>query len=317
MLAHAEPVFIDPTTDEGFKRLFGDKINLINFLNIIFRGRKTITDLTYRDTERIGATEEIGKVIFDLVVQTGTGEEIIIEMQTSTQINLKQRMLYYASKVISDTAPKGNRKAWGYAIPEVYTIVLMDGFHMPGGDHKTYFHDTCLCNRDSGKIFYEGLGFIYLEIINFVKSEAEVEDELDKVFFMLKNMSTLKTLPRIMKSVVFQRFFQLASYAKLTKEERTMYDISLKRKWDAEAVRMYQEGLEKQLKEAIREAKKAEKEAKRVSITAKAEGKAEGVAEGEYKKAIETALRLKEMGLPVADIAKGTGLSIDEIEKLK
>ncbi|MEN5197546.1 Rpn family recombination-promoting nuclease/putative transposase [Sphingobacterium faecium] len=314
MLAHSQPVFIDPTTDEGFKRLFGDKINLINFLNIIFRGRKTITDLTYRDTERIGATEEIGKVIFDLVVQLSTGEEIIIEMQTSTQTNLKQRMLYYASKVISDTAPKGNRKSWAYAISEVYTIVLMDGFHMPGGDRSTYFHDTCLCHRDSGQIFYEGFGFIYLELINFVKSEAEVEDELDKVFFMLKNMSTLKTLPRIMNSTVFQRFFQLASYAKLTKEERTMYDISLKRKWDAEAVRMYQqeqvEGLEKQLKEAIREAKKVEKEAK-------AKGKAEGLAEGEHKKAIETALRFKEMGLPVEQIAKGTGLSIEEIEKLK
>ncbi|WP_394366100.1 PD-(D/E)XK nuclease family transposase [Sphingobacterium faecium] len=64
-------------------------------------------------------------------------------------------------------------------------------------------------------------------MINFVKSEAEVEDELDKVFFMLKNMSTLKTLPRIMNSEVFQRFFQLASYAKLTKEERTMYDIRI------------------------------------------------------------------------------------------
>jgi len=107
-----------------------------------------------------------------------------------------------------------------------------------------------------------------------------------------------------------------------------MYDVSLKRKWDAEAVRMYQQeqqeqlegklqGLEKQLEEAKREAKKAEKEAKRVSITAKAEGKAEGVVEGEYKKAIETALRFKEMGLPVADIANGTGLSIEEIEKLK
>ena len=84
----------------------------------------------------------------------------------------------------------------------------------------------------------------------------------------------------------------------------------LKRKWDAEAVRMYQEGLEKQLKEAIREAKKAEKEAK-------AKGKAEGLAEGEHKKSIETALNVKKMGLPIADIAKGTGLSIEEIEKLK
>jgi predicted transposase/invertase (TIGR01784 family) len=305
MVAHAEPVFIDPTTDEGFKRLFGDKVNLINFLNIIFRGRKMITDLTYRDTERIGATEEIGKVIFDLVVQTSTGEEIIIEMQTSTQTNLKQRMLYYASKVISDTAPKGNRKAWAYAIPEVYTIVLMDGFHMPGVDRNTYFHDTCLCNRDSGQIFYEGFGFIYLEIINFVKSEAEVEDELDKVFFMLKNMSTLKTLPRIMKSEVFLRFFQLASYAKLTKEERTMYDISLKRKWDAEAVRMYQEGLEEQLGGL----EKQLEEAKKAVVSAE--------ARGEHKKAMETALKLTKIGLSVKQIAEATGLSIKEIEKLK
>ena len=89
-----------------------------------------------------------------------------------------------------------------------------------------------------------------------------------------------------------------------------MYDISLKRKWDAEAVRMYQEGLEKQLEEAKKEAKKA-------SLVAKAEGLAEGKAEGEHNKAIETALRFKEMGLLVEQIAKGTGLSIEEIEKLK
>ena len=160
------------------------------------------------------------------------------------------------------------------------------------------------------------MGFIYLEIINFVKSEAEVEDELDKVFFMLKNMSTLKTLPRIMNSAVFQRFFQLASYAKLTKEERTMYDISLKRKWDAEAVRMYQqeqvEGLEKQLEgleKQVIEAKQAAIEAKQAANEAK--------AEGQHQKAIETALKLKKMALSIEQIAEATGLTIDEIEKLK
>lgn len=46
-------------------------------------------------------------------------------------------------------------------------------------------------------------------------------------------------------------------------------------------------------------------------------GKAKGFAEGERKKALETALEFKKMGLPIADIAKGTGLTIDEIEKLK
>jgi len=40
-------------------------------------------------------------------------------------------------------------------------------------------------------------------------------------------------------------------------------------------------------------------------------------AEGEHKKAIETALKFKKMGLSVEQIAEATGLTIDEIEKLK
>ncbi|AIM39108.1 hypothetical protein KO02_22300 [Sphingobacterium sp. ML3W] len=36
----------------------------------------------------------------------------------------------------------------------------------------------------------------------------------------------------------------------------------------------------------------------------------------EHEKAIAVALEFKRMGLPLADIAKGTGLSIEEIEKL-
>lgn len=41
-----------------------------------------------------------------------------------------------------------------------------------------------------------------------------------------------------------------------------------------------------------------------------------GKADGEREKAITIALEFKKMGLPIADIAKGTGLSIKEVEKL-
>ncbi|WP_400263016.1 hypothetical protein ACFX5U_08085 [Sphingobacterium sp. SG20118] len=122
---------------------------------------------------------------------------------------------------------------------------------------------------------------------------------------MLKNMSTLKTLPRIMNSAVFQRFFQLTSYAKLTKEERTMYDISLKPKWDAEAARMYQEGLEEQLKAATKAAKAAEK----AVLVAK--------AEVEHKKAIELALNMLNKGYKKEEVSDILGLTIEEVENLK
>ncbi|QRY58310.1 RpnC/YadD family protein [Sphingobacterium siyangense] len=41
-----------------------------------------------------------------------------------------------------------------------------------------------------------------------------------------------------------------------------------------------------------------------------------GKIEGKREEAIAIALEFKKMGLPIADIAKGTGLSIEEIEKL-
>ncbi|TJY62599.1 hypothetical protein FAZ19_19190 [Sphingobacterium alkalisoli] len=173
---------------------------------------------------------------------------------------------------------------------------------------------------NSTQEFYEGLGFIYMELINFVKGEAELESELDKVFFMLKNMSTLKKLPRKLNSGVFQRFFQLASYAKLTKEERYMYDISLKRKWDAEAVRQAQEedrqALEVQ-RQALEEKQRALEEAHVLNLAqAKKEALAEGLAEGERKRAIESARTMKKDGLPLEQIIRFTELSAEEIEKL-
>ena len=45
-------------------------------------------------------------------------------------------------------------------------------------------------------------------------------------------------------------------------------------------------------------------------------GMEKGKADGEREKAIAIALEFKKMGLPIADIAKGTGLSLKEVEEL-
>jgi len=41
-----------------------------------------------------------------------------------------------------------------------------------------------------------------------------------------------------------------------------------------------------------------------------------GIEKGKREEAIAIALEFKKMGLPIADIAKETGLSVEEIEKL-
>ncbi|WP_286778687.1 MULTISPECIES: Rpn family recombination-promoting nuclease/putative transposase [Sphingobacterium] len=256
--------YIDPTTDFGFKRVFGTDANkdlLKAFLNELFRGRKVIADLHYNKNEHVGDTEEIGAVIFDLTCTADNGEQFIIEVQRSSQANLKRRMLYYGSKLISDQAPKGGRKDWNYSISEVYVIVLMDGFKMPNDDSKEFLHDICLCNRDTGKVFYPDLGFIYLELINFTKEESNLQNDLEGWLYVLKNMSSLDKLPTYLRKPVFEKLFKIAEYSKLSKEEKEMYDVSLKRKWDAEAVRQYQ----------VQELAEAEKKA-RQEERAKADG---------------------------------------------
>ena len=235
--------FIDPLLDFSFKRIFGTEPNkdlLIALLNGIFQGRKKIVELAYNKNEHAGDTEEIGGVIFDLTCTASNGEQIIIEVQRSAQVNLKRRMLYYGSKLISDQAPRGRRKEWNYALPEVYVIVLMDGFSMPGDSNDgRYLHDICLCNRDTGSVFYDYLGFIYLELCNFVKEESELETDLDGWLYVLKNMSGLNKIPVYLRKPIFEKLFDIAEYSKLTKEEKDMYDTNLKRKWDNKAVLDY------------------------------------------------------------------------------
>lgn len=307
--------YIDPTTDYGFKRIFGTEANkdlLKSFLNELFRGRKEIKELYYNKNEHVGDAGDIGTVIFDLTCTGSNGEQFVIEVQRSSQVNLKRRMLYYGSKLIADQAPKGNRKEWNYAISEVYVIVLMDGFPMPGrGVNKGFLHDICLCNRENGEVFYEDLGFIYLELINFTKGETYLSNDLDRWLHVLKNMSTMDKLPVYLRKPIFEKLFQIAEYSKLNKEEREMYDVSLKRKWDAEAIRQYQE---QQLEEAIRRGMEEGMEKGMEKGMEEGAEKERAKAEAEKR---DSAVKMLKNGFDVKLISDILGLSIEEIEKLK
>src|ERR1700744_3674337 len=118
--------YIDPLVDFAFKKIFGSEPNkdlLIAFLNEVFRGRKHIVDLTYNKNEHPGDLKNEGTAIFDLLCTGGNGEHFLIELQRARQGYFKERALFYTSRLISDQAPKGNRRnAWGYNLTGVYLI---------------------------------------------------------------------------------------------------------------------------------------------------------------------------------------------------
>ncbi len=66
--------------------------------------------------------------------------------------------------------PKG-KKSWNYALKEVYLVALLE-FKIEGGT-EDYLHDYCLTDRATGEIFYDKLGFKFIELPKFTKGEHE------------------------------------------------------------------------------------------------------------------------------------------------
>lgn len=287
--------FIDPMVDFAFKKIFCSEPNkdlLIAFLNGVFGGRKHITDLIYSKNEHPGTSVPDGGAIFDLLCIGDKGENFIIEVQRGKQEHFKQRTLFYTSRLISDQAPKGRRADWAYDITEVYLIAILEGLVLDDSPANSYLHNISLCNTDTGEIFNNKLGFIYIELRKFVKVAEELETDLDRWLYVLKNMSSMDKIPVYLRKPIFEKLFNIAEYSNLSKEDRMLYDSSLKRKWDNKNVLDY----------AVKEGR--------------AKGKLEGILEGEIKGRLEVALEMKREGVPIAQIAKFTKLSIGEIIKL-
>ena len=139
---------------------------------------------------------------------------------------------------------------------------------------------VALVNTNTHEIFYNKLGYKFLELPKFVETEEELETDLDRWFYLLKHMSHLDKVPAVLNKRVFQKVFKIAEVSNLTKEEKAMYDSSLKAKWDYENSIAYAE------------------------------------EKGRHEEALIIALEMKKDGFPVAQIAKLTKLSIEEIEKL-
>ena len=302
--------YIDPFVDWSFKRLFAShesKSILIGLLNHLFKGRKYITAIEYRQNEHHGENVEEGGAVFDVYCTDADGSNFIIEIQRGYQENFKERALFYASRAISEQAPKGGRKKWAYDITEVYVIAFLEDFRLPGGIKSEYVQDICLANRHTGKIFYDKLGFIFIEMLNFVKKPENLEIELDKWLYALKHLTEFYERPEYLSGPEFDQLFNLAKYANLTREEREMYNSSLKRKWDNKNVLDY--AVKTAVTTAVAEADQKAREDERAKAQI-------AIAKAEKEKTLDTARNFKRMGLSVEDIAKGTGLSIEEISAL-
>jgi len=221
--------YIDPFTDFGFKRLFGEDCNkelLLDFLNELLHQKEgKIVSLTYLKSEQLGRSEEDRKAIFDLYCENEHGEKFIVEMQKTKQTFFKDRALYYSTFPIVKQAITGD---WNYELKAVYTVAILDFvFEEDKKDIEKYRYDVMLTDIETHKIFYNKLKFVYLEMPKFTKKVDELDTRFDKWMYVLKNLKRLDNIPDKLREKIFEKIFEAAEIAKLSKEEYEQYIISL------------------------------------------------------------------------------------------
>jgi predicted transposase/invertase (TIGR01784 family) len=275
--------YINPLTDFGFKKLFGNEPNkdlLIDFLNQILPERHQIKDLNYSRNEQLGQAELDRKAIFDLYCIGQSGERFIVEVQKAKQNYFKDRSIYYSSFPIQEQAKKGD---WDFKQDPVYTVGILDFIFDDHKNEDELLHLIELKNQRC-EVFYDKLKFIYIELPKFKKTQEELEDHFEKWLYVFRHLSELQDRPQQLQDRIFQKLFDTAEIAKFTAEERVAYEESLKYYRDI----------------------------KNVVDTSREEGKEEGIEE----RTLEIARELKNNGISIDVIIKSTGLSKEDIEKL-
>ena len=312
--------------DWAVKRLLRNKSNFVileGFLSTLLEEKITIVRLLESEGNKDARDDKFNRV--DMLAEDSKGELIIIEVQNNRELDYFHRMLYGASKAVTDYINEGQEYG---IIRKVYSVNIVY-FELGQGKDYVYHGYTTFrgihyndilqlsvrqreqfVRHEAGDIFPE---YYVLRVDGFNDQAKTPLDEWIK-FLKTGEIEHDSTAPGLQEASERLRIDQLSP-----SDKQQYYS-------DMEAIRYQRsviktgwiEGRADGLAEGLAEGK-AEGKAEGLA-EGLAEGKAEGLAEGEAKGKAESrrqiAAKLKRQGIPVDVIIQCTGLSAEEISKL-
>lgn len=280
----SKPIFINPYTDFGFKKLFGEEGNkdlLIDFLNELLPSRHQIAALDFKNVEVLPGLAEERKAFFDIHCKSISGESFIVEMQKAKVKHFKDRALFYTTFPVREQATKGAE--WDFHLEPIYFIAILDFWYDEENELAKFRRDVCLKDQDC-EAFFDNLHFKFLQMPAFNKTEKELQTHFDKWCYFLKNLESFDDIPQILREPVFEKAFQTARVANFTAKQRNAYEQSV---MDYIGVR-------------------------EVAVTAKEEGREEGREERD----IEHITRFHKKGKSIAEISELLDISTARVQAI-
>ena len=270
------------TNDYIFKKIFAKKGNesiLKDFLIAVLKipiEKIEIIKDTY--LERTIKENKLG--ILDIKATLNNNITVNIEMQVRNQYNIKERSLYYWSNLYSNNLYKNQDYIENN---RTITINILDFNIFEEGP----YHEKCMITRKyNGEILTEDLEIHFIQIPKC--SKKEVKTKLDQWMQFIGNISKEGVKKAMEENKEIKKAQEELEYLTGDEEERRLAFLR-----------------EKAIRDEISNINGARKE-----------GIKKGIEQGEKRKQLELAKNMKEEKIPIEQIEKITGLSLEEIEKL-
>ena len=288
--------------DWAIKRLLRQKANfgvLEGFLTVFIGEPVTIVEILESEGNQSSSDDKLNRV--DIKAKNSKGEIVIIEVQNTREIYYLERILYGVAKAITEHISLGESYQ---NVKKVYSISILYfdigkgtdylyhgqnrfvGVHTNDSLQITKKERDVIVNRPLEKIFPE---YILIRVNEFNKVAVTPLEE------WMQYLKEGVIRPDTQAPGLGEAREKLLYYS-MSRQERAAYDEHLN------AIAIQMDVLNTAKMEGLAEGL--------------AEGRAEGRAEGSSERALEIAKGMMMDGLPVSVIAKYTGLSSEEIERL-
>lgn len=292
--------------DWAMKRILRDKANFVvleGFLSVLLEEKIKIKSILSSQSNKSDENDKYNDV--DVLVTNSVGEYIIIEVQNTKQHDYFHRILYGASKVITEYIDSGQ----AYKNVKKVISITIAYFDLGQGEDYVYRGTTVFKGLHKGDILrlssrqrelyhkskvYE----IYPEywiIKAGLFDEEQVNDKLDEWIYFLKTGAVLEEFTADGLIEAKEKLDKM----KLSREERREYEEYVERLRKLASTQLTEmEDVKDLIKKKVNEA-----------VT-------EAVNETEQRKEIETVLGLINIGLEREKIAKALNISLEQVNKI-
>lgn len=279
--------YLNPLSDFGFKRNFGDAEIMKAFLTDLLGLSSEIKSIKHLDKERQSKTLKGRGVVFDLLCETADGSRFIVEMQKRYQRYFSDRIVYYLSREIA-SQQKSGEVDWNYELMPVYGVFFLN-FHLSNLEQRN-LRTIKFTVQETGEVLTNKVTAYTLELPLYDgKPDRECKTQIDYWLYNLANMETMQTDLKFKdKQPAFEKMQHLSELSAMTKDESDQYFM------------------EQDYYRTIKNADDYEYD----------QAREQGRAEGRTETATLIAKNLKQSGADSSLIARVTGLTEEEVSKL-